>query len=668
MTKIKEIKKLHRIATVLLTEKRIDKVLNAVVKNAADFFSADASSILLFDERKEYLKIAHSYNLSKEYVRVVKVRYDEDVAGKVASLQKPVVIPDIMKLFKSMGDNLSVRWFKKEKLVSCVDSPVVIGKNSIGCLNLYYRRKYVFRKSDLDVLKIFCDFSAIAIQNAKLIKKIEDELKSKLIFEKIGSTMTSTLRLNDVIKTFLSTATNLTGTKTGSILMVDEKEKKIQKAYNYYKKGDKIEVYTSTARLKKGLSGTVLRRRKPVAIENLSKEKDVNPTALEKKRKGVLAVPVMMKNKIIAILYVDSDKPRSFSNTEMEQVQFLANQAAAAIENARLYNEIEQKIRDLSISYKISQILISTIDLNILLTKILEELKNTFGYVNLAILLIDEKINRLVFKAATGYLERVKKLKLQVGREGITGYVAKTGKTYYSPDVTKDKRYIIGVKSVRSEVAIPLKIENKTIGVLDVESKEYDGFSEWEIKLLTSIAAQLAIAIEKSRLFEKTKVLSLTDPLTELPNRRHFDIIIDAELKRSARYNRPLSLLLIDFDNFKKYNDDFGHIAGDKVLKEYAGIMKSAIREVDFICRYGGDEFIVVLPETDETFARAVAQRIITNINKGSKKFTITLSIGVSTYPLDGEDKNELVHAADKACYIAKEKGGNCVKRLLDKK
>jgi len=259
-----------------------------------------------------------------------------------------------------------------------------------------------------------------------------------------------------------------------------------------------------------------------------------------------------------------------------------------------------------------------------------------------------------LLKAATGYLERVKKLKLQVGREGITGYVAKTGKTYYSPDVTKDKRYIVGVKSVRSEVAIPLKIENKTIGVLDVESKEYDGFSEWEIKLLTSIAAQLAIAIEKSRLFEKTKLLSLTDPLTELPNRRHFDIIIDAELKRSARYNRPLSLLLIDFDNFKKYNDDFGHIAGDKVLKGYAGIMKSAIREVDFICRYGGDEFIVVLPETDETFARAVAQRIITNVNKGSKKFTITLSIGVSTYPLDGEDKNELVHAADKACYIAK--------------
>jgi len=79
---------------------------------------------------------------------VVKVRYDEDVAGKVASLQRPVVIPDIVKLFKSMGDNLSVRWFKKEKLVSCVDSPVVIGKNSIGCLNLYYRRKYVFRKSD----------------------------------------------------------------------------------------------------------------------------------------------------------------------------------------------------------------------------------------------------------------------------------------------------------------------------------------------------------------------------------------------------------------------------------------------------------------------------------------------------------------------------------------
>jgi len=252
--------------------------------------------------------------------------------------------------------------------------------------------------------------------------------------------------------------------------------------------------------------------------------------------------------------------------------------------------------------------------------------------------------------------------------DGVTGYVAATGKTFYAPDVSKNKLYIKMIPHVKSEVVIPLKIATRTIGVLDVNSKEYDAFNENEIKLLSSIAAQTANAIEKSRLYEETKILSLTDPLTGLPNRRHFDIIMDTELKKSERYNRPLGLLLIDLDNFKKYNDNNGHIAGDKVLTKYAKLMKSCIRDIDFICRFGGDEFLVVLPETDELFARAIAERIRRKINKEGSKFKITLSIGVATYPADGDDKTSLIMAADRAYYSArKEGGGNCVRGLLDR-
>ncbi|GAI05876.1 unnamed protein product, partial [marine sediment metagenome] len=250
------------------------------------------------------------------------------------------------------------------------------------------------------------------------------------------------------------------------------------------------------------------------------------------------------------------------------------------------------------------------LDLETLLLKILEELKKAFGYYNAAILLVDRESSKLIIKAAKGYSQKILKMKFRIGIDGITGHVAATGETYYAPDVSKDKYYIEGVPHVKSEVVIPLKIEKRTIGVLDVESKKNDAFSEWEIKLLSIIAAQIANAIEKSRLYEETKMLSLTDPLTELPNRRHFDIMIDTELRRSERYNRPLSLLLIDLDNFKSYNDRNGHLEGDKVLAEYAKFMKLSIRDIDFICRFGGDEFVVVLPETDESFAKAVAERI----------------------------------------------------------
>jgi len=382
----------------------------------------------------------------------------------------------------------------------------------------------------------------------------------------------------------------------------------------------------------------------------------------------VLAIPVMIKKKLIAILFVGSSKPRVFSKREVSQISVLTNQAAVAIENARLYAQIEQKIRNLSISYKISQTLISTLDLETLLLKILEELKKAFGYYNAAILLVDRESSKLIIKAAKGYPQKILKMKLRIGIDGITGHVAATGETYYAPDVSKDKYYIEGVPHVKSEVAIPLKIEKRTIGVLDVESKKNDAFSEWEIKLLSIIAAQIANAIEKSRLYEETKMLSLTDPLTELPNRRHFDIMIDTELRRSERYNRPLSLLLIDLDNFKSYNDRNGHLEGDKVLAEYAKFMKLSIRDIDFICRFGGDEFVVVLPETDESFAKAVAERIRKRVYNAREKLGITLSIGVASYPLDGEDKISLVMASDRACYIAKEEGGNCVRDIRDRK
>ncbi|MCK4585509.1 GAF domain-containing protein [candidate division WOR-3 bacterium] len=668
MREIERIKKLNEVSKILLSENKLNKVLDAIVKNAAEFFSSDASSILLFDERKEYLRIEHSFNLSTKYLKVVKVRYDEEIAGKVLSSQKPAIIPNLVKLFKSMGDSFSVMWFKKEGLVSCVVAPIVLAKTSIGCLNLYYRRRYTFREKDLDALRVFCDFSAIAIHNASLIKKVENQLREKSALEHIGITLTSTLKLSDVLQTFVSAAVDLTNTEMGSIIVIDEKEKRIQKAYNYNKKRKRLESYESTARLNRGISGRILSKKRPVAIRDIRNEKDVNPTALKKKRRGVLAIPVMIKKKLIAILFVGSSKPRVFSKREVSQISVLTNQAAVAIENARLYAQIEQKIRNLSISYKISQTLISTLDLETLLLKILEELKKAFGYYNAAILLVDRESSKLIIKAAKGYPQKILKMKLRIGIDGITGHVAATGETYYAPDVSKDKYYIEGVPHVKSEVAIPLKIEKRTIGVLDVESKKNDAFSEWEIKLLSIIAAQIANAIEKSRLYEETKMLSLTDPLTELPNRRHFDIMIDTELRRSERYNRPLSLLLIDLDNFKSYNDRNGHLEGDKVLAEYAKFMKLSIRDIDFICRFGGDEFVVVLPETDESFAKAVAERIRKRVYNAREKLGITLSIGVASYPLDGEDKISLVMASDRACYIAKEEGGNCVRDLRDRK
>jgi diguanylate cyclase (GGDEF)-like protein len=179
--------------------------------------------------------------------------------------------------------------------------------------------------------------------------------------------------------------------------------------------------------------------------------------------------------------------------------------------------------------------------------------------------------------------------------------------------------------------------------------------------MLTGLSAQIAIALENSRLFEEAKKLSLTDPLTSLPNRRSFEIFLNGEIRRASRYRRTFSLLMIDYDNFKNYNDAYGHIAGDDILQTFSLLLKETIRDVDFLGRYGGDEFIAVLPETDRTFALEVAERMRKKIQNQKLNPAITLSIGIASFPNDSDNQEMLINLADRACYEAKELGGNCV-------
>jgi diguanylate cyclase (GGDEF)-like protein len=259
------------------------------------------------------------------------------------------------------------------------------------------------------------------------------------------------------------------------------------------------------------------------------------------------------------------------------------------------------------------------------------------------------------------YPEKVKDLTLRVGEDGITGHVADIKETYYAPDVSVDPFYVKGVAEAKSEVCFPLMIGERVIGVLDVESPQLDGFTGDDIRILSTLSAQIAITLDNARLYEETKNMSLTDPLTTLPNRRSFDIFISGEIKRAERYRRPFAMMMIDFDNFKKYNDKYGHSAGDYIIQRFSKRMKESIRDVDFLGRYGGDEFIAVLTETDANFALGVADRMRRRIEAEHLDPYVTLSIGIAIFPRDSREKNTLVNLADQACYDAKQMGGNRV-------
>ena len=224
---------------------------------------------------------------------------------------------------------------------------------------------------------------------------------------------------------------------------------------------------------------------------------------------------------------------------------------------------------------------------------------------------------------------------------------------------------------VQSFLMVPLMMGGDLLGVIRLNSYKPDIYQEYDQDVLTTLANQTAMAFENALMVQQTKEMAIRDGLTGVYNHRHFQEKLAEELVKSERYNKDLSVVLLDVDHFKKFNDNYGHQEGDKVLKTVAEIIQNTVRhKIDTVARYGGEEFAVILPEADGNIGKDLAERIRKNIeghifeNNGKTVYRVTTSIGVSSYPFDSREQKELIQFADKALYAAKGAGRNCVKRF----
>ena len=207
----------------------------------------------------------------------------------------------------------------------------------------------------------------------------------------------------------------------------------------------------------------------------------------------------------------------------------------------------------------------------------------------------------------------------------------------------------------------PLKTRGKTLGVIELYNVGKERFSnDADMLFLSTLADYTAIAIENSILFTKVEDLTVTDELTDLYNSRFFNQALDYEVEKATRYNYCLSMIFMDMDYFKTINDNHGHLCGSTLLKEVGEIIKVSIRNIDFACRYGGDEFVILMPETPKNMAQMVAERVRNKINENiflkeqGVNCHVTASFGVATFPDDASTRTELIDLTDKAMYSIK--------------
>jgi diguanylate cyclase (GGDEF)-like protein len=287
-----------------------------------------------------------------------------------------------------------------------------------------------------------------------------------------------------------------------------------------------------------------------------------------------------------------------------------------------------------------------------------------------SMLMVDEGRQELTFELALGEKGKdVSSFRVKIG-EGIAGWVAQTGKPTIVNDVSKDPRFAAKFDSetqfkTRSILCAPLISRGRTIGVVEIINRTGGRFTQGDLEILLTLVEPCAIAIENAMLFQRAEQLTITDDLTKLFNSRYLNLYIGREIKRCKRHGIPLSVIFLDLDGFKGINDQYGHLAGSRTLTEVGTILAVAVRESDILARYGGDEFVVVLPETPPSGALVIAERIRKAIE--SHRFLseqglaarISASFGIASYPDHALTPEGLIQKADQAMYRVKERDKN---------
>ncbi len=317
--------------------------------------------------------------------------------------------------------------------------------------------------------------------------------------------------------------------------------------------------------------------------------------------------------------------------------------------------------KNLSILYQISSAVSQTLDIKELFNIILDTIMRLeiFHTQHQAGIFLVEGDRMNLVASRTNSPDFVSKHKSMRIGDCVCGHAAKTGEVIISENCEYDTRHTIKYSGyvTHGHIIIPLRARDRITGVLFLYLKANAAVSEDRMNLLTAIGSQIGVAIDNAVLYEETRKFALHDPLTGLANRRMMHLSFGQTLERAKRFGKTFSVIMLDIDYFKEYNDNLGHSEGDALLVKLAHIAKSQLRSIDLVTRYGGEEFLVLLPDTEMERACEVAERMRNSVET---KTDVTISLGIASYS-NGMQQAELINYADQALYRAKQRGRNRV-------
>ncbi len=378
-----------------------------------------------------------------------------------------------------------------------------------------------------------------------------------------------------------------------------------------------------------------------------------------------LFLPVANRGEVVAVLAAGARSGgRPYSVEELELMRVVAGRVAASMEKQYLVEQLQKQERELTLLNRVAFVVTSSLDMREVFQRLSLELQRVIPLDFAGVAIVDG--DRVKFQALFGEVAAQDLADMSHSIQGTaTEWVIKHRQSTYQVDLQAatsfwpDTHYVR--EGIRALVHLPLIVRDQVMGTLLVASRSPQAYQDEDVRLLEQVARQIATPVENALLYSRAEQRSRIDELTGLFNRRHFEERIKEEVARHSRHDSVFTLLMVDLDAFKAYNDMYGHPSGDKLLKFVASLIGYAVRDSDQAFRYGGDEFAIVLPRTSPEDAYVVAERVRMRVAREmeARRSGVTASIGLASYPADGVMPGELVATADTALYYAKNTGGN---------
>jgi len=589
---------------------------------------------------------------------------EEGLVGWVALHGQPLLVNDVSQ---------DPRYYSHPELPdtrSELDVPIRLGERMIGVLDVQSTELNAFDESDLAALETLADQLAVAIENARLYEKERQQREEAETLRQATQALSTTLDLQEVFESILRGLQRVVPYDSASVQLLKDDHLEIIGGYGFPNLDELLGL--SFPLDGENPNRQVMASRAPFIVEdapavyNAFREEPHAQAGI----RAWLGVPLLFGDRLIGMIALDKQMPSFYTEEHARLARAFAAQAAVAIENARLYEETQRRLRELQMLHQASASILSTLELDKTLQLIMDSAVKAIPSAQKGSLhLLDEEHNELVMRAGYGFSPEVMKAATFKVGEGYASWALAHNQPVIIDNVTTDARFktidLPEVHEEKSAICAPLAVKGKTIGTITLDNvTSYRAFDEDDLQLLSAFADQAAIAIENARLFEATKRLAATDPLTGVWNRRHIGERLRTEVARARRFHHSLSVLVMDIDNLKLFNDTYGHVTGDNIIRTVAQAVLTSCREIDIVGRYGGDEFAVILPEADARGAAVVAERILAVLEKepfqasNGTKVPINISIGAASYPSDSDEADRLFSLADAAMYRAKVAGG----------